>query len=52
MCAFLWCMSQTSHDRVNSRHVRTHKKKSRDAVRGLGTLVQSRLVPNQEPVFA
>ena len=52
MCAFLWCMSQTSHDRVNSRHVRTHKKKSRDAVRGLGTLVQSRFVPNQEPVFA
>ena len=52
MCAFLWCMSQTSHDRVNSRHVRTHKKNSGDAVRGLGTMIQSRFVPNQEPVFA
>ena len=31
--AFLWYMNQTSRDRVNSSHVRTHKKNSRDAVR-------------------
>ena len=52
MRVFLWCMSQTSRDQVNSCHVRTHKKNSGDAVRGLGTLIQSRFVPNQEPVFA
>jgi len=40
LCAFLWCMSQTSCDRVNS-HVRTHKKNSWDAVRRLGTIIQS-----------
>ena len=39
--AFLWCMSQTSRDRVNSRHVRTHKKNSGDAVRRLGSIIQS-----------
>ena len=39
--AFLWCMSQTSRDRVNSRHVRTHEKNSGDAVRRLGTIIQS-----------
>ena len=39
--AFLWCMSQTSRDRVNSRRVRTHEKNSGDAVRLLGTLIQS-----------
>ena len=39
--AFLWCMSQTSRDRVNSRRVRTHKKNSGDAVRRLGTIIQS-----------
>ena len=33
-------MSQTSRDRVNSRHVRTHKKNSGDAVRRLGTIIQ------------
>ena len=38
--AFLWCMSQTSRDRVNSRHVRTHEKNSGDAVRRLGTIIQ------------
>ena len=38
--AFLWCMSQTSRDRVNSRHVRTHEKNSGDAVRRLGTTIQ------------
>ena len=37
--AFLWC--QTSRDRVNSRHVRTHEKNSGDAVRRLGTIIQS-----------
>ena len=35
--AFLWCMSQTSRDRVNARRVRTHEKNSGDAVRRLGT---------------
>ena len=30
--AFLRSVSQTSRDRVNSRHVRTHKKNSGDAV--------------------
>ena len=39
--AFLWCMSQTSFDRVNSRRVRTHEKNSGDAVRRLGTIIQS-----------
>ena len=39
--AFLWCMSQTSRDRVNSRRVRTHEKNSGDAVRQLGTIIQS-----------
>ena len=34
-------MSQTSRDRVNSRHVRTHEKNSGDAVRRLGTIMQS-----------
>ena len=34
-------MSQTSRDRVNSRRVRTHKKNSGDAVRRLGTIIQS-----------
>ena len=40
LCVFLWCMSQTSCDRVSS-HVRTHKKNSGDAVRRLGTIIQS-----------
>ena len=39
--AFLWCMKQTSRDRVNSRRVRTHEKNSGDAVRRLGTIIQS-----------
>ena len=39
--AILWCMSQTSRDRVNSRRVRTHEKNSGDAVRRLGTIIQS-----------
>ena len=39
--AFLWCMSQTSRDRVYSRCVRTHEKNSGDAVRRLGTIIQS-----------
>ena len=33
-------MNQTSRDRVNSRHVRTHEKNSGDAVRRLGTIIQ------------
>ena len=37
---------------VNSRHVRTHKKNSGDAVRRLGKIIQSIFVPNQEPEFA
>ena len=39
--AFLWCMSKTSPDRVNSPRVRTHEKNSGDAFRHLGTLIQS-----------
>ena len=39
--AILWCMSQTSCDQVNSGHVRTHAKNSGDAVRRLGTIIQS-----------
>ena len=39
--AFLWCISQTSRDRVNSRRVRTHEKNSGDAARRLGTIIQS-----------
>ena len=46
--AFLWSVSQTSRDRVNSRHVRTHKKNSGDAVRRYKAFS----VPNQNPVFA
>ena len=34
-------MSQTSHDRVNNRRVRTHQKDSGDAVRRLGTIIPS-----------
>ena len=34
-------MSQTSRDRVISRRVRTHEKNSGDAVRRLGTIIQS-----------
>ena len=34
-------MSQTSRDRVNSRRVQTHEKNSGDAVRRLGTIIQS-----------
>jgi len=34
-------MSQTSRDPVNSRRVRTHEKNSGDAVRRLGTIIQS-----------
>ena len=39
--AFLWCRSQTSCDRVDSCHVQTHEKNSGDAVRWLGTIIQS-----------
>ena len=39
--AFLWCMSPTSRNRVNSRRVRIHEKNSGDAVRRLGTIIQS-----------
>ena len=41
---FLWCMSQTSHDRVNSCRVQTHKKNSGDAVHRLSTIIQSILL--------
>ena len=34
-------MSQTSRDRVNSGRVRTHEKNSGEAVRRLGTIIQS-----------
>ena len=34
-------MSQTSRDQADSRHVRTHKNNSGDAVRRLGTIKQS-----------
>ena len=39
--AFLWCMSQTSRDRNNSRRVRTHDKNSGETVRRLSTIIQS-----------
>ena len=39
--AFLWCMSQTSRDRVNSRSVRTHEENSGETVRRLGTIIQN-----------
>ena len=32
--------------------VRTHEKNSGDAVRRLGTIIQTIFVPNQEPAFA
>ena len=38
---FLWCLSQTSRDQADSRHVRTHKNNSEDSVRLLGTIIQS-----------
>ena len=50
--AFLWYMSQTSRDWVKSHRVRTHEKNSGDAVRRLGTIIQTFFVPNQEPTFA
>ena len=50
--AFLWCMNQTSRDRVNSCRVRTHENNSGDATCRLGTIIQSIFVPNQEPAFA
>ena len=34
-------MSQTSRDQADSRHVRTRKNNSGDAVRRLGTIIQS-----------
>ena len=37
----LWCMSQTSRDRDNSRRVRTPEKNSGETVRRLGTIIQS-----------
>ena len=39
--AFLWCMSQKSRDRVNSRRVRTHEENSGETVRRLGTIIQN-----------
>ena len=39
--AFLWCKSQTSRDPVTSRPVRSNEKNSGDAVRLLGTIIQS-----------
>ena len=38
---FLWCMSQKSRDRVNSRRVRTHEENSGETVRRLGTIMQN-----------
>ena len=50
--AFLWCMSQTSRDRVNNHRVRTHGKNSGDSVCWLSTIIKSIFVPNQETTFA
>ena len=50
--AFLWCMSQTSRDRNNSRRVQTQEKDSGETVRRFGTIIQSIFVPNQEPASA
>ena len=38
---FLWCMSQTSRNRVKRRGVLIQEKNSGDAVRRLGTIIQS-----------
>ena len=46
--AFLWSVSQTCRDQVNSRHVRTHKKNSGDAVPLLGTIIQSSFCAQSE----
>ena len=43
--AFLWCMSQTSRDRDNSRRVQTPEKNSGETVRQLGTIIQSIFCP-------
>ena len=43
--AFLWCMSQTSRDRVNGRHVRTHEKNSGDVVPKLDNHTKHVLCP-------
>ena len=50
--AFLWCMSQTSRDWSNSRHVRTHEKNSGETVRRLGTIIIHFLCPirSQHPL--
>ena len=50
--AFLWCMSRTSRDRVNSRRARTHEQNSGETIRRLGTIIQSIFLPNREPAFA
>ena len=39
--AFLWCMSQKSRDRDNSRRVRTQEENSGETVRRLGTIIQN-----------
>ena len=39
--AFLWCMSQKSRDRVNSRRARTQEENSGETVRRLGTIIQN-----------
>ena len=44
--AFLWCMSQTSHDQDNSRDVQTHKKNSGVTVCKFNSIIQSIFVPN------
>ena len=41
LLAFLWCTSQTSRDRDNSRRVRTQEKNLGETVRRLGTKIQS-----------
>ena len=50
--AFLWCMSQTSGDRVNSRRLRTNEKNSGDAVRRLGPIKQSIFCAQSGATFA
>ena len=47
--AFLWCMSKTSCDRVNSRRVWTHEKNSGDVFADWAQWYKAFFVPNQEP---
>ena len=50
--AFLWCMSKTSCDRVNSHRVWTHEENSGDVFADWAQWYRAFFVPNQEPTSA